>query len=350
MKRKIAQYQQSFKYAFRKNKPLLMLRTLSNLCHSLFNKVPRLRYADLAVTYDCNMSCGYCSALKLKDPQKKEMSIEDYKMIADQLLENGVLIIQLTGGEPLLKHNLEEIIKALHPSKMFISLATNATIATRERLKSFKKAGLDNICISIDNWDEDVDGWQGKFASDNSIKVLELGLEVGLTAMIFTVVSHKNVRGKGFMELIEYTAKKGVFLLVGWAVPTGNWNANMEVLLTDDDLKYLDEIYKKHAHVRTDFDANYFRSGCGAVMEKIYITSYGDVIPCAFLHISFGNIFTKTLREIRENALRYGVFRKYSKLCLAANDKDFRRKHMVKIFEAKREPISLEEAGIERKP
>lgn len=347
LNRRIARYSGSLKYLFRKKKPIVILRTLYNYIYYIFTGKPRLRYVDLAVSYSCNLNCIHCSASYLEDKLRREMSVEDYKLLSRQLIKNGVLVIQLTGGEPLLRPDLEDIIKALNPSRFFISVGTNSTLVTWERLKSLKKAGLDNFCISIDDWSpQEHDRWRKQEGSySQAKKVLDMVLELGFTAMVFTVATHQNIRSKNFINLIEYTKKRNVLLLIGWAVPVGNWNANRDVLLTKDDLMYLESIHEKYLHVRTDFESNYFHFGCGAVKEKLNITPYGDVMPCVFVHINLGNIFEKPLEEIRKDTMKITWFRRYNPLCLAANDKEFRSQHMSKIFVSNKGPISLDEAG-----
>lgn len=349
LKRRLAKYYLSLKYVVRWNKPLLVWRTFYNYLFYIITGRPRLRYVDLAVTFNCNLNCIHCSATRMIDVPRKAMTVEDYKALGKQLIENGVLVVQLTGGEPLMREDLEDIIRALKPSRFFISTGTNAKLATPERLFSLKKAGLDNLCISIDDWDPaEHDRWRGEEGVHaKALAVLDIALEMGFSVMIFTVATHQNVRSEGFIKLVEYAGKKKVLLLIGWAVPTGNWNANEEVLLTTEDLEYLETIHEKHLHTRTDFESNYFHFGCGAGKEKLYITPYGDVVPCAFVHIRFGNIFKKSLKEIRDTALKIDWFSKYNSLCLAANNREFREKHMTKIFAANKEPISMKEAGFD---
>jgi hypothetical protein len=137
-----------------------------------------------------------------------------------------------------------------------------------------------------------------------------------------------------------------VLLSIGWAVPVGRWNDHEEVLLTDDDLEYLRRLHEKHLHVRTDFEANYFHFGCGAVKERLYLTTSGDVIPCPFLHIRLGNVFREPLASIRRRALQIPAFQGYSRLCLAANDRQFRREHLEPVRASAAAPISLAEAGL----
>ncbi len=348
MKRRVARYALALKYVLRKDKPIVALRTARNYLRYMLSHDPPLRYVDLALSYDCNLNCIHCSATRLKNAARKELSPPDYRRLGKQLIENGVLVVQLTGGEPLCHPDLEDIIQALNPSRLFVSLSTNGLLLSEERLRRLKQAGLDNVSISLDDMDpREHDRWRRKeSAHAQAMKALDMVLDAGLLGMAFTVVTHQNVRSEGIVQLLEYTKRKGVLTIIGWAVPAGNWNDNTDVLLDDADLAHLDTLLGRYLHARTDFEANYFRWGCGAVKEKLYITPYGDVMPCAFVHVRFGNIFETPLAEIRRRALRIDWFNRYNPLCLAANDREFQRSHLSRIRAASAEPVSLEDAGL----
>lgn len=349
LRRRLAKVMIQARYASRPGKPWLKFRAMGNAAIAAITRRPRLRFCDIALTYDCTMNCTHCSATKLKDRSRREMSVDDYAMLSRQLIANGVVAVQITGGEPLLRDDLEEIIRALQPTKLFISVVTNSSLVTRERLERLQEAGLDNLCVSLDNWDSAVhDRWRGTPGNrDAAFAALDTGLAVGLTGMVFHVVTHQNLHTASFKRLIEHTKRKRVLLVLGWAVPAGNWNANTDVLLTDDDLLYLETIHERFPHVRTDFETNYFAWGCGAGNEKLYVTCYGDVMPCAFVHVRFGNIFEEPLDVIRGRAMKIDWFREYNGRCLAATDHEFRERHMSRIFESETEPISLRDAGFD---
>jgi len=342
--RRVAKYVVQARYGSRPTKPALKWRALGNYGRYLRSGRPPLRFCDLAVTYDCNMVCAHCSAARLGDPSREPMTVADYARLGGELRRAGVLSVQITGGEPLLRDDLEEIIAALN-----VSVVTNSSLATRERLRSLKGAGLDNLCVSIDSWDEaEHDAARGSRGNRAlALTTLEAGLAEGLTGMVFHVVTHQGLQGTpSLMRLVDYTTRKGVLLVLGWAVPAGNWNANRDVLLDDDDLLHLESIHERYPHVRTDFETNYFHWGCGAVKEKLYITPYGDVLPCAFVHVSLGNVFETPIETIRQSAMAIDWFREHNGRCLAATDREFIDEHMARIFESPHEPVSLEEAGL----
>jgi MoaA/NifB/PqqE/SkfB family radical SAM enzyme len=115
------------------------------------------------------------------------------------------------------------------------------------------------------------------------------------------------------------------------------------MMLTDDDIKYINSLQQKSPYLRRDVDSNYFKRGCCAVKEVIYIDPYGNVLPCPFLHIYLGNLKKESLADILKRSLQYAPFQKYSQKCLAAEDHDFiglLRKTYKKID---RVPFTLEE-------
>ena len=77
--------------------------------------------------------------------------------------------------------------------------------------------------------------------------------------------------------------------------------------------------------------------------EAIYITPFGDVLCCPFIHISFGNLHDESLRTIRERALGYNFLAEHAKQCLAAEDRAFIGSYVSKTFGRKDLPADCVE-------
>ena len=84
-------------------------------------------------------------------------------------------------------------------------------------------------------------------------------------------------------------------------------------------------------------DANYLKEGCPAGTEKIYMTPYGDVMPCAVIHSSFGNIRKKRLYDIYLEMRRLDVFRDVHGMCLVGGNQVFQSKVLDRINRAARD-------------
>jgi cyclic pyranopterin phosphate synthase len=112
----------------------------------------------LSLTARCNLACPYC----LPDGQEPEgvLTLEQRVAVVAASVALGVSTLRLTGGEPLLNPQLEQLIEAVQPLRrqglMEIALTTNGSLLSLERARQLKRAGLDRITLSLDGTDADV--------------------------------------------------------------------------------------------------------------------------------------------------------------------------------------------------
>lgn len=103
---------------------------------------------NIKITQRCNLRCHFCGLWRMRD--RAEMSVHDYSHIAQLLYNIGVARIVITGGEPLIREDLEEIVSCFAHKKFSITLLTNGTLLPPDRLANLIKAGVDDIGISLD--------------------------------------------------------------------------------------------------------------------------------------------------------------------------------------------------------
>jgi MoaA/NifB/PqqE/SkfB family radical SAM enzyme len=116
----------------------------------------------------CNLTCTYCNEY---DRDSQPVPIEAMLRRIDRLGELGTTIITISGGEPLLHPELEQIVARARRYGMITGLITNGYLIVPERVKRLNEAGLDHLQISIDNVQPDE-------VSKKSLKVLDKKLEV----------------------------------------------------------------------------------------------------------------------------------------------------------------------------
>jgi len=202
--------------------------------------------------------------------------------------------------------------------------------------------GVDILTISLDSG---IPNEHNRFrnAPPGSFETILLGIKTalkeGLHVTLGTVVTHQTLKSQGVTDLIKLTHKLKTLLYFILPVPAGRWLCQEEMLLTPEDLSYIDRLIRESPYLRTDFQANLGGYGCGAVKEILYLTPYGDVLPCPFLHISLGNIFHESLTAIRNRALQNPYFKGYHQKCLASTDQEFIQRYLSKTFEAKALPL-----------
>ncbi|HSB16190.1 MAG TPA: radical SAM protein [Bryobacteraceae bacterium] len=116
----------------------------------------------------CNLSCAYCNEY---DDVSKPLPTETMLQRVDRLRELGTTVITLSGGEPLLHPDLDEIIAHIHRRGIIAGLITNGYLLTAARIHRLNRAGLDHLQISIDNVTPDD-------VSKKSLKVLDKKLQL----------------------------------------------------------------------------------------------------------------------------------------------------------------------------
>lgn len=320
-------------YALGTRKPRLILKLISGQVRARWRRFTP-RSLMVAVDYRCNLTCEHCSARSLNDQTKPVMTIEDYRSLADQAERLGIFNIQFTGGEPLLRKDLEEIVALFHPRKNFILISTNATLLNESRARSLKKAGVDALAVSLDSADETIhDAFRGKTGAwQKTIEAVKIARRASLQVALGAVITHQNVGSEDLERLAVLSRSMGCKMLLTWACPVGSWAGNREARLTDEDMRTLADFQQRHAHVRTDFDGNYRERGCPAMKETMYVTAQGELLPCAFIPVSYGSVKQETLGVLRDRALADPIYQPYWDRCLSACNETFYDDYLTPTF------------------
>lgn len=305
-------------------KPALFGRMLLGYGKSLVSESGPMRFMDVSVSYDCNFLCAHCSAEALKS-DKAPLTLAEYKKAAQEAMAAGVMAFHFTGGEPLMRRNLLDIIQAFQPSKNFISIQTNGWLVTDKFLAEYKAIGGDVLCVSVDSvTPQSHDDFRDKKGSwERAVAALKMAKGYGFRTMLSATVTHQSMEDGSLMALTGFAESLGAVLSLNLAVPAGNWQGCMDFMLTAEDRARLNTYIAANPNVRTDFQSNWHRRGCPAMKEKCYLTPYGDVIPCPFIHVKFGNVREESFTQIREKALRYHWLKEYHPICIAAESKEF---------------------------
>ncbi|HEV2246230.1 MAG TPA: radical SAM protein [Terriglobia bacterium] len=133
--------------------------------------------AHIIPTRRCNLSCAYCNEY---DNFSKPLPPETMCRRLDRLADLGTSIITISGGEPLLHPQLEDIIRHIRLRGMIAGMITNGYLLTQARIESLNDAGLEHLQISIDNVKPDD-------ISKKSLKVLDQKLKLLAEHAVFQV-------------------------------------------------------------------------------------------------------------------------------------------------------------------
>lgn len=326
------------KYGLIWKKPVYVMLLLRNLVksnvHQLFgmNKFV-LRGIDFAPTFECNFNCEHCytKLLTPADPSKKRriLGIEDYKRLYREATRLGCISFCFQGGGQMLGSGFDfllQIIGVMHPKTHHITITTNGSFLTEDKIAALKKAHVDTITLSIDSGiEEEHDRFRGVPGNYRNItSLIPLIQRHGIRVFINTVISKDNVRGDGFRKLLDFSHKRRLGLATILAKPLGRWKGQRNRLMSEDDIRYYYKLRKNYPFACRDNDNNYVRrERCYALKENVFITPYGDVCACPFTHVLLGNVFEEPLAVIRDRALKIKWWGTYWKKCLTAIDEEF---------------------------
>jgi MoaA/NifB/PqqE/SkfB family radical SAM enzyme len=309
-------------------KPRLIRRMLGGYPKAALSggRIGSLRFMDIALDYTCNFHCQHCSALALDRGKKAEkLTLEDYRRVAGQAMEMGVCAFHFTGGEPSLRKDLFEIVRAFRPAENLISIQTNGWFADETFLDGFRAAGGDIVCVSVDSATAgEHDAFRSRKGSwERAVAALALASKKGFQTLMSSTVTHGNLGNGELDDLVALSRTMGAILSLNLAVPAGEWRGQSDLLLDEEDRRKLNRLLAEHPHVRTDFESNWKIRGCPAFKEKCYLSPYGDVLPCPFIQVTFGNVRSASLEHIRATALSHPYLQSYYPICIAAEDKHF---------------------------
>ncbi len=218
-----------------------------------------LKDLRISVTDRCNFRCTYCMPKEIFDsnykylPHSQLLSFEEITRLAKIFVTQGVQKIRLTGGEPLLRKNIEILIdqlssiKTLDGKNLDLTLTTNGSLLAR-KARSLKDAGLNRITVSLDGLNDtifkkmnDVD-----FAVSQVLEGIEAAKSVGLNPIKVNMVVKKGVNLSEIIPMTDYFLNSGVILRfieymdVG---ATNGWKMD-EVVPSSEILKILGSVFE----------------------------------------------------------------------------------------------------------
>ncbi|OQA84039.1 MAG: Cyclic pyranopterin monophosphate synthase [Lentisphaerae bacterium ADurb.Bin242] len=289
---------------------------------------------DIAYSYLCNLHCKHCMVSRMA-PKKRKLDVAMMRSISDQAHAFGLCQFTLSGGEPLILKELDDVIAAMQPDKFHLSMSTNGHFLTEEKALHLKKIGLDKVKVSIDDFDEKLHdrNRENAGAYQKAIAALFNAQKAGLNVVIQTVVSHQNCKTDRTLKMAEFAQKNGFSVDVMLAKAVGQWEGKHEVLIDDSDMEYLKQVHETYSALHLDTFPTYgIDRGCGTVNSLLQITQYGDVLPCGFIQISLGNLFEESLADILARGMRIRHFGCYHKKCLSGHDREFIEQYMTKFY------------------
>ncbi len=304
---------------------------------------PRPTTCTLQVTYRCQLDCRHCSAARFTTRDRAELTTEHWLDTIQQAIDLGVYNIVFTGGEPLLRKDVFELVESVDKERAQASMFSNGILLTDETAARLKEAGLYAIMVSLDDVRPEkhdeyrrIDGGFDQ-ACEGIARALDAGLLVGVSTYAFP----EDVAEGRVEQMMELGAELGVHeITIFDTVPTGKLlPLEQDQLLTPDDKARIIEIMRDYnerdgyPHVIAQAFVNGPEgAGCFAGFIQFYMTAYGDVNPCDFTPLTFGNIQDDSLENIWNRILGHDAYGERSDHC-RMQDPEFRAQYIDDIPE-----------------
>ncbi len=246
---------------------------------------------DLALTYKCNNDCTHCYVGGSKET--KELSTQQWLGIIHKICEFGVPQVIFTGGESLLRDDLEELIDHAKSQGLITGLITNGRLLTKSRVDSLAMAGLDYVQITIESIDPSIhNSMVGCDALNETLAGLHNAMESSFKVTTNTTMAYMNINS--IIPTVKYLIEVGVDNIGVNGIIKANRGLThdavdlgiaKDILIKVRDLSYESEIpftwftptcYNNLDPLSLDLGVK----RCSAASIVLAIEPFGRVIPC----------------------------------------------------------------------
>jgi MoaA/NifB/PqqE/SkfB family radical SAM enzyme len=270
--------------------------------------------ALLAITSKCKLSCTHCYEFHNLN-NDHSISAEKWLEIIKFLQKKGVGIIVLTGGEPLLEFKKTlEILQKADKRKSDFHIHTSGNVLNREMVRKLKEAGLSAAAVGLDDVSrERFDNIRGNGAFENAIQALRLFNEEGIFTYVNLCATKSFIHSGDIWKYFDLVKSLNVSIIqLLEPRPNGAYfHKDIDDLITETERKILKDfmIIGNTSKKYKDYPLVYYlahieganQMGCMmGGLSHFYIDSKGNVNPCVFLPVSFGNILENDFDVIYE--------------------------------------------------
>jgi len=273
------------------------------------------------VTYSCNSRCMSCQRWK-KPENKNYLSFAEGKRLLVQLADINVPNISFTGGEPLLRSDIYDLIAYAKSLKMTTSLSSNSLIINEKNVERICRSGLDILYLSLDGRSPEIHdllrGVQGSFEKTiNAILMIHASKERSKPRVFVNItVNRKNVA-----DLIEIVKICDEFDVAGITIQPVHDFGDIQLAIDEDlrlnatdipvmndQIEGLTKDYGGFLPVIREYLDNFetyvknpdelYKYRCVAAYLTVEINPYGEVFPCPVEFESMGNLRKNSFKEI----------------------------------------------------
>jgi len=283
----------------------------------------KLRLLFWESTIECNLSCAHCRRIEDNQAVDSDLSTTQAKQMIDQLADLGrgqnfMPILVFSGGEPLCRDDIFELVDYAVAQKVKCALATNGTLIDLVFAQKIKASGIERVSVSLDGATGDVHNKLRK--QDGSFEAALNGIECvndcGVAFQInMTITRHNAYQLDDIFLLAQKLGAVAVHLFMLVPVGCGEEFAPEDMLLADEYESLMQHIVQKEhtedMEIKVTCGPHYERvireqnpghkrmsKGCLAGSGIIFVGHSGDVFPCGYLPVNCGNILQTSIEKI----------------------------------------------------
>ncbi|MGE5327637.1 MAG: TIGR04053 family radical SAM/SPASM domain-containing protein [Deltaproteobacteria bacterium] len=312
-------------------------------------------------TQACDLACAHCRACAQPLRSPMELTTAQAKGLIDEIASMQVPVFVLTGGDPLKRPDIYELVSYAAERSVRISLTPSATpLLTREAIVKLKHAGLARLAVSLDGSTAEIhDAFRGVRGSyEWTLNAIRWTREIGLPVQINTTITRRNLADFDAMVCL-LDSLDIVLWSVFFLVPTGRGKTSD--LISAEEFEWVfGKLYELSHHARFDIkttEAQHYRryvaqqraekrrrkeawqsphaqdasDGIGRAPRGIndgkgfaFVSHRGDVYPSGFLPLAAGNIRNQSLAEIYRTSPLFTALRETSSLKGKCGECEFR--------------------------
>lgn len=307
-------------------------------------KLHELKFLFWECTLRCNLNCRHCGSECTKVAGVEDMPVDDFLKVLDEVstfVNPNKTMIGITGGEPLMRNDLEEAGKEIIKRGFPWGIVSNGLALTEKRFESLLRAGLHSITISFDGLEES-HNWLRN--NDNSWKKAFEAIKMlprvkGLEYDVATCVTPKNINELEDIRQLLIDNK-----IKAWRIfsifPVGRAAFDSKLSLSSSQFKKMMNFIKssrKRGGIKTDYGCEGFVGGLeGDIRDNMFfcraginigsVLVDGGISACPDLRNNFiqGNIYKDSFKDVWENRYQIMRNRKWTKKGVCSDCKMFR--------------------------
>jgi radical SAM protein len=290
-------------------------------------------------TQACDLECVHCRASAQSERDPQELTTEQGYRLLDQIRSFGEPLMVFTGGDPLKRPDLYDLIRY----SVKIGLKTNVTpsatpLLTNEAIDAFKAAGVSRMAISVDGYDaashDDFRGIPGTF--DRAMEALRHARDIGLDTQFQTTVTRRNMHHLPEIAEIVKEMRSRMWSLF-FLIVTGRALENDDLLPEEYEkvFEFMYDLSKTAPYGIKTTEAMHYRRYVAQRMKAehgeersagakevafrtagvsdgkgfVFVSHKGDIYPSGFLPVTGGNVLHESLPDVYRNSELFKTLR-----------------------------------------